>query len=81
MGFEQLHERGLFCIKNAGFFPVYLQPVQQVIFLRGLGLSPKVLAYVVVTKWNFQNLVQDHGYHVFGGMFELSWFCLDLHTM
>ena len=47
MGFEQLHERGLFCIKNAGFFPVYLQPLQQVIFLRGLGLSPEVLAYVV----------------------------------
>ena len=43
------------------FAPVYLQPLQQVILLRGLGLSPKVLAHAVVTKWNFQNLVQDYG--------------------
>ena len=61
MGFEQLQERGLFCVKNAVFPPVYLQPLQQVILLRGLGLSPKVLAHVVVTKWNFQNLFQDYG--------------------
>ena len=74
--------RGVYFVLKMLFFPsVYLQPLQQVILLRGLGLSPKVLAHVVVTKWNFQNLVQDYGYHVFGGMFELSWFCLDLYTM